>query len=141
MSTRQFIIDFSPTSIERFFSGKTNSLLSHFSQLAVDITEKEQEYEIKAHVPGFKKEDITINLGEDNVLSILADVKKENTQEAENGTVIAREIFNETLSRKINLPKNISASDIKASQVDGVLTIVIPKKQPQLPSTQQIQIS
>lgn len=141
MLKRQLILDFSPTSIERFFSGKQNPIFSQFSQLAVDITEKEQEYEIKTHVPGFKKEDITINLGEDNVLSIVADVKKENTQEAENGTVITREIFNESVSRKINLPKNINASDIKASQVDGVLTIVIPKKQPQLPTTQQIQIS
>lgn len=120
--------------VQDFFNRLPNSQLE---AMHVDIVEKQDAFELKLNVPGFSKEDISIDL-EDGVLKVTASKTQDNKEEAEK--YLLRERSTQTLSRSFNLSDNVDVSGIKANQEHGVLTITVPKKAPQLPTSQKINI-
>ena len=121
--------------LEDFFTSSrpTRSLAGDTFKL--DIQENEKEYKIEAEVPGVKKEDIEITFN-DGILSVL--VKKEESEESKNKNYIHRERRFAQMSRSIKL---VDANDdeIKAKLDEGVLTIIIPKKE-EIDTTKRIMI-
>ena len=111
--------------VEDFFTSSrpTRSLAGDTFKL--DIQENEKEYKIEAEVPGVKKEDIEITFN-DGILSVL--VKKEESEESKNKNYIHRERRFAQMSRSIKL---VDANDdeIKAKLDEGVLTIIVSKKE------------
>ena len=89
-----------------------------------DIYEKDNKYHIEMDVPGYKKEDLRINL-ENNYLTISAE--KKNNEENENKKYIRRERTYSKFERSIYLG-DVDDSNIDAEYKDGILKIVIPKK-------------
>lgn len=104
----------------------------------VDIVEKDDHFEIKADLPGVKKEDVKVSL-ENGVLTIEASHNEEKTEE-KNGKVIRKERRTGQFLRSFSLGSNVHDNDIKASFTDGVLTIAAPKVKPETPKTRQINI-
>ena len=93
---------------------------------AVNIAESENEFEVQLAVPGLKKEDLKINLDK-NVLSVSADKKTESADE--NKKITKREYSFNSFTRSFTLPQSADSSKIEADYVDGVLTLIIAKKE------------
>lgn len=90
--------------------------------LAVDVSRKEDKILVRASLPGFKKEDIDIQLNE-GVLSIKAEHTEE--QEDRDEHFFRRERRFGSVSRRIALPGVVSEADVNAELKDGVLTITV----------------
>lgn len=92
---------------------------------AVDVRESDNEYRIRADLPGIKKEDLDISL-QDGVLTINAETKQEQKEEKE-GRVIRQERRYGKFVRSMRLGDTVDADRIKAEYKDGVLDLVLPK--------------
>ena len=103
-------------------------------RLAVDVTEEKRDagkvWVIVANVPGFKKEELAIEL-KDGVLSI--DAKRSTQTTSTDATVYRRERRTVNFSRQIQLPETASDEGVVATLADGVLTVTVPQKPEALP--------
>lgn len=104
----------------------------------VDIVDKKDHYEIKADLPGVKKEDLKVNL-ENGVLTIEASHNEQKSEEKD-GKVIRRERRTGRFLRSFSLGENVQEKDIKANFKDGVLVIEAPKMKPEAPKSRQISV-
>jgi HSP20 family protein len=95
-----------------------------FGQMALDIIENDNELVVKATVPGFKPEDIEINVVDDT-LSIKAETQAEKKEEKE--TYLLRERRYNALHRSVHLPVTVEADKATAEFEHGVLTLTLPK--------------
>jgi len=92
---------------------------------AVDLEDRGNDFLLKAEMPGFKKENIEIEV-QDNSVVITGDVgwkydKKEHAY-------ICKERACKTFYRMVDLPEEIRVDDVTANLVEGVLEITLPKK-------------
>ncbi len=99
----------------------------NFRSMAMDIVEHEKEFELLANLPGFKKENVKISV-HDNQLMIEA--KCEQSKEENKGTVYRCERYSGSYRRNLLLPENSDLAKISAKMEDGVLKLIIPKKEP-----------
>ncbi len=93
---------------------------------AVDITETEDGYEVKAEIPGMKKDEIKINY-EDDMLTLSGERNHEKEEKNKNYHRIERRYGK--FQRSFYLPKHVKADGIKANYKNGVLTVNIPKSE------------
>ena len=93
--------------------------------MKTDIKETEDEYILEIDIPGCKKENIKIDL-EQGYLNVKAKVLK-NT-DTTSDTYIHKERFSGSCQRSYYIGNNIIEDDIKASFINGILEIHIPKK-------------
>ena len=103
---------------------------------AVDIFETEGEIVVKAELPGMERKDITLHL-ENNVLSLRGERKFEKETKDENYHRIERSYG--AFSRSFSIPATVDEEKIRAEYKDGVLNIVLPKKEQARPK--QIKIT
>jgi len=103
---------------------------------AVDIFETEGEIVVKAELPGMERKDITLHL-ENNVLSLRGERKFEKETKDENYHRIERSYG--AFSRSFAIPATVDEEKIRADYKDGVLNIVLPKKEQARPK--QIKIA
>jgi len=103
---------------------------------SADISETDKEYLIRAQLPGLKKEDVKVTLG-DGVLTI----EGERTQQEEdkNEKVHRVESYYGSFIRTFALPDNIKAEGVRCDSKDGVLTVHIPKTEQKKPTQIAIQ--
>lgn len=92
---------------------------------AVDVSESDDEYRIRADLPGVKKEDLDVSL-QDGVLTINAETHQEEKEEKA-GRVIRQERRYGKFVRSMRLGDSVDADKIKADYKDGVLNLVLPK--------------
>jgi len=93
---------------------------------AVDIFETESEIVVKAEVPGMDRKDITLNL-ENNVLTLRGERRFLKETKDENYHRIERSYGG--FSRAFSIPVTVDEEKIRADYQDGVLKIVLPKKE------------
>jgi HSP20 family molecular chaperone IbpA len=94
---------------------------------AVDLEDKEKEYILKAEMPGFKKEDIEIEVQEDSI----AITGNAGWKYDEKGQLyICKERACKTFYRRLDLPEQIKTDQVNANLAEGVLEITLPKKAP-----------
>jgi HSP20 family protein len=93
---------------------------------SVDIFENDNEVVIKAELPGMNAKDIEVRL-ENNVLTLKGDRNFEKETKEENYHRIERAYG--TFSRAFALPAAVNADKVSAEYRDGVLSIVLPKKE------------
>ena len=110
------------------------------SQLpAVNICEDDKSYQVEVVAPGFKKEAFKINM-DDDLLTISAEQKQENTEGGEGKQYSRREYSYSSFTRSFQLPENVQGEAINARYEDGVLKITIPKQEQKPKSSKQISI-
>lgn len=129
--------------IEKAFGSffEPSSLQARTSGVAapkVDIRDKEDHFEITAELPGVKKEDVHVHL-DNGVLTIETESNDEKTEEKD-GVVIRRERYSGKMVRSFTLGPGVSEADIKAGFENGLLTLEVPKKSPELPKARRILI-
>jgi len=94
------------------------------AMMPLELTEKKEEYDVKAELPGVKKEDLEISL-ENNYLTIKAQ-KNEHKEENKENYKTSEFRYGE-FSRAVYLPSEVEEDKIEAKLEDGVLRIRIPK--------------
>ena len=108
------------------------------SAFRTDISEKDGVYTLTAELPGFKKEDISIDLEKDS-LTISAE-RKEESEDGEETNYIRRERFYGSYTRSFNV-RGIDTDAISAEYTDGVLKLTMPRKEPVTPPTRRLEIN
>ncbi|MBZ4187837.1 Hsp20/alpha crystallin family protein [Niabella beijingensis] len=92
----------------------------------VNITEKENAYQIEVVAPGFEKSDFKISLDQ-QILSIAVDKKEEETAAAEKN--IRKEFRTRSFKRTFTVNDKVDTDKIEAKYVNGILIVTIQKKE------------
>jgi len=111
--------------------GQENSMFTP----ACDVEEKDKSFLLKMDLPGIKKEDIKIELNE-NQLVVSGERKEERKEEKDSRSFYERSYG--SFYRSFALPSTIREGDIRATYDNGVLSIELPKVE--APRSKQIQI-
>jgi HSP20 family protein len=92
-------------------------------QFPVDLYQDKDAFTVRAELPGFRKEDIGLDLA-DGILTVTGHQKSE----AKSGDQAATTVQERRVTRAITLPENINVEKIKAAYENGVLTVTLPKR-------------
>jgi HSP20 family protein len=103
----------------------------------LEVTQQHNELVVRADLPGLKKEDITVDIT-DNDITISGERRKE--QETEQGGVYRSERTYGSFSRTIRLPEGTMADQARASFKDGVLEIRMPSPPEQVTRGRRLEI-
>ena len=101
------------------------SLVPEMRIPAVDLEDREKDFILKVEMPGFKKEDIEIEVQDDS-LTITGEVGWKYDKKTQ--VYLCRERACKTFYRRVDLPEEINVDEVTASLTEGVLDIIIPKK-------------
>jgi HSP20 family protein len=93
---------------------------------AVNITEHKNEYMVELAVPGMKKDDFKIDV-DGNMLTISSE--KEESSEEKEKKFTRKEYSYSSFSRSFTLPDEINLEKIEAKYEDGVLKLVLPRRE------------
>jgi HSP20 family protein len=93
----------------------------------VDLEDKGDRFVLSAEAPGFKKDEIDINICGNSVE--ISGCKEEAVDEKKKNYV-RKERMSESFYRTMTLPEEIKYEEVSADLKDGVLEIVLPKKNP-----------
>lgn len=96
------------------------------SRARIDVTERSGAYEVRAELPGAKKEDIAIDI-DGAYVSISAKVASQSERK-EGERVLYSERSHESYARAFELPQAVDAQAAEAKFDNGVLTLTLPKK-------------
>ena len=109
--------------------------------MKTDVKENENGYDLEIELPGYKKEDLQLEL-KDGYLNISASTKTSNDEKDKKGQYIRRERYIGTSSRSFYVGEDVTEEDIKAKFEDGILNVYVPKKeaQPKVPESKYIAI-
>ena len=95
--------------------------------MKTDVKETETGYEVDIDLPGFKKDEINAKL-DNGYLTISAAKGLDKDEQDKNGKYIRRERYAGSMSRSFYVGEGVTEEDIKAKYEDGILRLVVPKK-------------
>lgn len=98
--------------------------------LPVDLSEDEKNIYVRASLPGFKKDEVEVEV-HDGVVSIKA--AKSEEKETSDEKFYRRERRFGSVSRRVALPTVVDEQKVGAELKDGVLTLTLPKAKPDSP--------
>ena len=103
----------------------------------VDVSETDNEYEVKAELPGLEESDVNLQLA-NNVLSIRGEKKAEREEKDKNYYLSERSFG--SFQRSIPLPTDVEEDQVQASFKSGVLTVRLPKTERAKSQARRIEI-
>ena len=103
----------------------------------VNVYEYDDKIGIVAEIPGLDKKNVTVDV-EDQILTISGD--KHGLQD-DGGKCITRELKQSSFKRSFNLGEHLDGDNVGASFKDGLLSISVPKKEPEKPKKNFVKIS
>ena len=104
----------------------------------VNVYEYDDKIGLIAEIPGLKKKQLDIEV-EDGVLTISGD--KHNVWEEAQAKILRRELKQSSFKRSFELGEQLDGDNISASFTDGILSISIPKLEPEKPKKKSVKIS
>jgi HSP20 family protein len=132
----------------RSFDGLVNELFGNFNGAAstnwnnnlppVNIVENEDGYHLEFAAPGRNKENFKVKV-EGNQLTISYEEKKE-TEERKDHKLVRSEFSISSFNRNFTLNNKVNAEAIQAKYEDGILKVLVPKKEEAKPLTKEISI-
>ncbi len=96
------------------------------TQIRIDVTETKDAYTVQAELPGVKRDDIQVNIA-DNQVSISAEVTKQREVKSDE-KVIGSERYYGNLYRSFTFAQDVDEATAQARYNDGVLELTLPKK-------------
>lgn len=96
-------------------------------KMRIDVSEKPENYLVKADIPGVKKEDIHVRI-DGNIVQIDAEAKREKDIKGDGDKILRSERHYGTISRSFSLAQDVDETRAEAKYSDGVLTLTLPKK-------------
>ncbi|WP_096663262.1 Hsp20/alpha crystallin family protein [Polaromonas sp. AET17H-212] len=115
------------SAMRRFFSPSVLETETPALKMRIDVSEKDDAYQVKADIPGVKKEDINVRI-DGNVVQIDAEVKREKETKGNGDKVLRSERYWGNISRTFSLAQDVDDSKVQAKYADGVLSLELPKK-------------
>ena len=109
-----------------------------FGKMKCDIYEKDGVYYLEMDIPGFDKDDINIEIDDNDYLTIIAE-KSSSNEEMENKNYIRRERVYGKYQRSFYVG-SIDKSNVEANFENGILKISMPKKEKEKLLSQKIEI-
>ena len=103
----------------------------------VNVYEYDDKIGIVAEIPGLDKKNVSVDV-EDQVLTISGD---KHGFDDSGGKCITRELKQSSFKRSFNLGDHLDGDDVTAQFKDGMLSISIPKKEPEQPKKKFVKIS
>ena len=115
---------------EKFFTEKKDPLYGkNVSRLMkTDVRETEKTYELDIDLPGFKKDEIQLEL-KDGYLTVSAEKGLDKDEEDKKGKYIRKERYAGAMQRSFYVGENLTQEDIKAKYENGILRLSVPKKE------------
>ena len=104
----------------------------------VNVYEYDDKIGLRAEIPGLKKKQLNIEV-EDSVLTISGD--KHNVWDDAKAKILRRELKQSSFKRSFELGELLDGDNISASFTDGILSISIPKLEPEKPKKKSVKIS
>lgn len=126
----------------RGFGNADRALYGKHAQnmMKTDVKETEEGYEVDIDLPGFKKDEIHLELN-DGYLTISTEKSLEKDDKNKKGRMLRQERYAGVMQRSFYVGDSITEEDVKASYESGVLHLMIPKKDaPKAPEKKTIQI-
>ena len=109
-------------------------------EMKTDVHEHDDHYEIDIDLPGFQKDELTLNL-ENGYLTVGAAKGLDKEHKDKKGKVIRQERYAGAMQRTFYVGEALTEEDIHAKYENGVLSLTIPKKdQKKLPERKSIAI-
>ena len=108
--------------VEKALYGKQAS-----HEMKTDVRETDSGYEVDIDLPGFKKDEINIQL-DNGYLSISAAKGLDKDEQDKEGKYIRKERYAGSMSRSFYVGNAITQDDIKAKYESGILRLSVPKK-------------
>ena len=114
---------------EKHFFGERNPLYGKHAKniMKTDVKETDNSYELDIDLPGFKKEDINVQL-DNGYLTIAASKSLEKEDEHEKSHYIRQERYSGSMSRSFYVGNDVKQEEIHARYEDGILKLAVPKK-------------
>ena len=97
--------------------------------MLTDIKESDKGYELEMDLPGFKKEEVSVELNNGYITIRAAKGLDEDEKEKKTGKYIRRERYSGACERSFYVGEEVTQQDIKASFSHGILKLDIPKKE------------
>ena len=97
------------------------------NMMKTDVRETDNSYELDIDLPGFKKDEIKVEL-DNGYLSISAAKGLDKDEEKKDGKYIRRERYAGSMNRTFYVGSQLTQQDIQAKFEDGILKISVPKK-------------
>ena len=117
-------MDFSFPDIDKTLYGKHAK-----NMMKTDVKETDQGYEVAIDLPGFKKDEIKLELNDGYLTVSAAKGLDQDEQEKETGKYIRRERYAGACQRSYYVGEDITEEDIKAEFKHGILKLFVPKKE------------
>lgn len=106
--------------------------------MKTDVKETDEGYQVDVDLPGFRKEEIQVELN-NGYLTISTEKSLQEQDENKNGRILRQERYSGTMQRSFYVGGQVTEENIKAAYENGVLRLMIPKKtQPELPKKRTI---
>ena len=121
--------DFFGDSFEKNFFGEHNPLYGNRAKnlMKTDVKETESGYEVAVDLPGFKKDEVNVELN-DGYLTISAAKGLDRDERDKKGRYIRQERYSGACSRSFYVG-DVKPDEIKAGYEDGILRLEIPKRE------------
>ena len=108
--------------------------------MKTDVKETDEGYELDVDLPGFKKEEISLELN-NGYLVVSANKGLDKDEKDKKGKLVRQERYSGSMQRSFYVGEDITEEDIKASFKHGVLNLTLPKKEKEkIPEKKQILI-
>ena len=126
----------------RGFGNVDHTLYGKHAQnvMKTDVKETDDGYEVDIDLPGFKKDEIHLELN-NGYLTISTEKSLVKDDENKHGKMLRQERYSGMMQRSFYVGEHLTEEDIKASYESGVLHVSIPKKDaPKVPEKKVIRI-
>jgi len=133
-----------------FDLGSEDSILKEYrgvSSPAMNIIENEDEYRVEFAAPGVSKDHFTVRVDNEKNLVVTMENQEESNSEDKKASkaerkckkgekYLHREFSYQKYEQTLALPDKVKVNEIKASMLDGVLTVIVPKNKEELKAIQ-----
>ena len=97
--------------------------------MKTDVRELDGSYELDVDLPGFKKDEVTVDL-KDGYLTISAAKGLDKDESNKKGKFLRHERYAGSMSRSFYVGDDVESADVSAKFEDGILKISVPKAAP-----------
>ncbi len=116
----------------------TNAKLNNFNYPRMDVKESAKEITLKFDLAGVPKKNIKLSIDENNLLTLKGE--KSTAKDEKTKDVVKKEIFYGSFERAVQLPENVEQDKLTTSYKNGILTVIVPRKELQKPKAKVIPI-
>jgi len=102
---------------------------------SVDLEDRGKDFRVTIDLPGFSKENVDVEVGDD---SVTINARQTMSEEEKKKNYVRRERLSQAFYRRVQLPEGVKSDEVKANLSNGVLELVLPKKEPK--ETKKIRI-